>query len=192
MSDLIQVIYISRSTFESKGSQTEIDPNVARILIKSRSNNRKNGLVGVLYFGDGCFFQCLEGTEDAVFTLMAKLSTDPRHKDIKIISQKKIDSLTFAEWSMKYVPLEADIKLLLVANKMNKFDPYLFTPEMTHGVLDILYGSNQQPMAILSEMITEQSPISVELAGTRKLAKAALIVALFALVFAVVALVRSA
>ena len=192
MSDLIQIVYISRSTFESTGSQTEIDPNVARILIKSRSNNRKSGLVGVLYFGDGCFFQCLEGTEDAVHKLMGVLSTDTRHKDIKIISQKKIDALTFADWSMKYVPLEAEIKLLLVANKMTKFDPYQFSPEITHGVLEILHGSTQPPMAILSEMINEASPISIELANTRKFAKTALGVALLALVFAIAALLRSA
>ncbi len=192
MRDLIQVVYISRSTFDSPSSHNEIDPNVARILIKSRINNRKNGLVGVLYFGDGCFFQCLEGTEEAVFNLMGKLSTDPRHKDIKIISQNKINEVTFAEWSMKYVPLEAEIKLLLVANKMDKFDPYLFSQEMNNAVLEILHGSTQPPMAILSEMIDEQSPISVELANTRKLAKTAITVAIFALAVAVIALFRSA
>ena len=191
MSDLIQIVYISRSTFESTNSQTEIDPNVARILIKSRINNRKNGLVGVLYFGDGCFFQCLEGTEDAVYGLMGKLSSDPRHKDIKIISQKVIKELTFVEWSMKYVPLETDIKLLLVANKMTKFDPYQFSPEITLGVLEVLHGSSQQPMAILSEIITEESPISITLAKTRTLANAALVAAVFALVFSVVALFKS-
>ena len=192
MHHLIQVVYISRSTFESTGTQTEIDPNVARILIKSRSNNRKNGLVGVLYFGDGCFFQCLEGEEVAVDNLMAKLEKDTRHTDIKVVSRKTITAVSFGDWSMKYVPLENEVKLLLVANKLNKFDPYLFSSETHLGMLDILHASNQQPVAILSEMINEQSPISVELASARKLAKAALTIALFALVFSIVALFRSA
>lgn len=191
MSHLIQVVYISRSTFETTNSQTEIDPNVARILIKSRSNNRKNNLVGVLYFGDGCFFQCLEGEESAVDLLMAKLEKDSRHKDIKIVSRKKIDSVSFGDWSMKYVPLESEIKLLLVANKLNKFDPYLFSQEMNQGVLDILHASNQQPVAILSEMINDKSPISIELTQTRRLANSGLIVALFALFFAIISLIRT-
>ena len=73
MSRLIQIIYISRSSFITTTNSTEIEPNVARILAKSRVNNRKNGLVGVLYFGDGCFFQCLEGEETEVDKLYSKL-----------------------------------------------------------------------------------------------------------------------
>ena len=65
-----------------------IEPNVARILAKSRINNRRDGLVGVLYFGDSCFFQCLEGTESAVDALYARLQSDTRHTDIKLLSHK--------------------------------------------------------------------------------------------------------
>ncbi len=60
MPNLVWIIYISRSTFTPSGVSMAIEPNVARILAKSRVNNRRNGLVGVLYFCDGCFFQCLE------------------------------------------------------------------------------------------------------------------------------------
>ena len=59
MDRLVQIIYISKSSFTPTVNSAGIEPNVARILVKSRINNRKNGLVGVLYFGDGCFFQCL-------------------------------------------------------------------------------------------------------------------------------------
>ena len=66
MTNLIQMIYISRSTFAQAEITNGIEPNVARILLKSRANNKKNGLVGVLYFGNGCFFQCLEGAAETV------------------------------------------------------------------------------------------------------------------------------
>lgn len=56
MQKLVQIIYISRSTFENADAVNKIEPNVVRILAKSRVNNRRNGLVGVLYFGDGAFF----------------------------------------------------------------------------------------------------------------------------------------
>ena len=101
MSRLIQIIYISRSSFITTTNSTEIEPNVARILAKSRVNNRKNGLVGVLYFGDGCFFQCLEGEETEVDKLYSKLQQDARHKDLKLISRKLINTLTFTNWAMK-------------------------------------------------------------------------------------------
>ena len=61
MTDLIRIVYISRATFPITPDSDGIEPNVARILSTSRTNNRKNGLVGMLYYGDGCFFQCLEG-----------------------------------------------------------------------------------------------------------------------------------
>ena len=47
MTSLIQLIYISRSTFAPAELSNIIEPNVARILLKSRLNNKKNGLVGV-------------------------------------------------------------------------------------------------------------------------------------------------
>ena len=115
MQKLIQLVCISRSTFVPSELSSGIQPNVARILLKSRTNNEKNGLVGVLYFGDNNFFQCLEGEESAVETLYAKLLLDPRHKDLKIIIKKSIGALTFKNWSMKHVPLERKMLSLLQA-----------------------------------------------------------------------------
>ena len=43
-----------------------VEPHVARILLVSRRNNGKVGLVGGLYYGDNRFFQYLEGEEEAV------------------------------------------------------------------------------------------------------------------------------
>ena len=43
MTNLIQMIYISRSTFAPAELSNGIEPNVARILLKSRANNKKNG-----------------------------------------------------------------------------------------------------------------------------------------------------
>lgn len=142
MKKLLQIIYISRSTFESPEVVNKIEPNVARILAKSRVNNRKNNLVGVLYFGDGVFFQCLEGEEDAVNTLLAKLNADPRHKDLKIISKKYIDRLSFGEWAMKFAPLDEQITKFLKENGFQTFDPYLFSGEIINKFLNQLFDAN--------------------------------------------------
>lgn len=141
MQRLIQIIYISRSTFTPSGLTMGIEPNVARILAKSRINNRRIGLVGVLYFGDGCFFQCLEGDEAAVDALYARLQSDSRHKDIKLFSRKQISSLSYAEWSMKYVPIEKEMSRLLARGGYKKFDPYQFDDAMIQGVMSLLHIS---------------------------------------------------
>ena len=141
MKKLIQVIYISRSTFESTVNTNKIEPNVARILAKSRVNNRANGLVGVLYFGDGVFFQCLEGEEDKVDKLLATLALDTRHKDLTVISRKYIDKLSFVDWAMKFAPLDDKITTFLRENGFQKFDPYLFTEELVGKFLIKLFNS---------------------------------------------------
>ena len=41
MINLIQMIYITRSTFMTTELANGIEPNVARILLKSRANNKK-------------------------------------------------------------------------------------------------------------------------------------------------------
>lgn len=142
MKKLLQIIYISRSTFETKEIVNKIEPNVARILAKSRFNNRKNGLVGVLYFGDGVFFQCLEGDEDAVNTLLTKLEADHRHKDLKVISKKYIDHLSFGDWAMKFAPLDEQVTKFLNENDFQSFDPYLFSGEVINKFLDLLFNAS--------------------------------------------------
>ncbi len=163
MKKLLQIIYISRSTFDSQEIINKIEPNVARILAKSRVNNRKNGLVGVLYFGDGVFFQCLEGDEDAVNTLLSKLEADPRHKDIKVISKKYIDTLSFGEWAMKFAPLDEQIQRFLKENNFQTFDPYLFSGEMINKFLNLLFKAyDESSDSILPSKINDstQAPLS--------------------------------
>lgn len=138
---LIQLVYISRSTFIPLNPNNAIEPNVARILLSSRINNAKNNLVGVLYFGDGCFFQCLEGEEAAVDLLYAKILKDSRHKQVKILIRKSIDALSFAQWNMKYVPLEKKMTELLRSQGHDTFDPYKFNDAMTTSALEILYSA---------------------------------------------------
>ena len=156
MQNLIQIIYISRSTFESTESVNGIEPNVARILMKSRTNNREKGLVGVLYFGDGCFYQCLEGEAQVVDTLYAKLLEDDRHKDLKILSRKAISALSFSDWAMKYVPLESKMMSLLQLNGYKKFDPYLFNEDMTNSVLNLLHKSNDSSAKNATESVVKK------------------------------------
>ena len=157
MQRLIQIIYISRSTFISSGLVRGIEPNVARILAKSRINNRRNGLVGVLYFGDGCFFQCLQGEEAAVDALYALLESDSRHKDLKIFSRKQISALSFADWSMKYVPIEKDMTRLLAKGGFQKFDPYLFNDAMIQDVMSLLQSSADPEAGVKVDEMIQQS-----------------------------------
>ena len=138
MSDLIQIVYVSRSTFTAMPAELGIEPSVARILAQSRVNNAKRGLVGALYFGDGCFFQCLEGRTADVDRLYATLLQDPRHTDLQVLSRRPIDRTRFTTWAMKYVPLDTQMKTLLRTLGLQTFDPYRFDESAVARVLEML------------------------------------------------------
>ncbi len=161
MEKLVQIIYISRSTSPPGRPENGVDPVVARILAKSRVNNRKNGLVGVLYFGNGCFFQCLEGEESVVDKLYATLQQDPRHEDLKIISRKAIAAPSFKDWSMKYVPTEQSMAKLLQAQGISSFDPYQFNDATIQSVIALLLRATEPADVPLPAVPSAPTPQAV-------------------------------
>lgn len=186
-----QIIYISRSTFAPNPATNGIEPNVARILAKSRVNNRKNGLVGVLYFGDGCFFQCLEGEEEIVDKLYQTLLQDHRHTDLKLLSKKSIEELSFADWSMKYVPLEEQMNRLLISNGYKSFDPYLFSTHMIEKVLELLFSSEDyifSPKAV-PKVVEEIQHVEIE--KVKRLTQLALTISVIALGLGLASIVKA-
>ena len=154
MSDLIQIIYVSRSTFPPLPAERGIEPSVGRILTQSRRNNAARGLVGALYFGDGCFFQCLEGREAEVDRLYATLLEDPRHTDLKVLSRRAIERTGFATWSMKYVPLDAQMKELLRQRGLSAFDPYRFDDSTVAVVMEMLRSGGDLAPATLQAAVS--------------------------------------
>lgn len=191
MQKLVQIIYISRSTFENTDAINKIEPNVVRILAKSRINNRKNGLVGVLYFGDGAFFQCLEGDEDAINTLFAKIENDPRHKDVKLISKKYISRLSFPDWAMKYAPLDEKMGKFLKENGYQSFDPFLFTEEMTRKIFNLLIDAYDPTIEIESSYPNPAQQPVPKLNHLKNPAVVSLFFSIFACVLSVAALLSA-
>lgn len=195
MKKLLQIIYISRSTFDSPELVNKIEPNVARILAKSRANNRKNGLVGVLYFGDGVFFQCLEGEEEAVNTLLAKLEVDHRHKDLKVISKKYIEQLSFGDWAMKFAPLDEQITQFLKENGFQSFDPYLFSGEIINKFLNLLFNAYDPTIELNApsqlNAITNKESAQINSVNSQLKSNLSLILSIVALVISILALISS-
>ena len=146
MKDLVRLVYASRATFKP-GHAGEIDVEVARILMQSRRHNPRAGLVGALYYSDGLFFQCLEGTVEAVEGLYARLHNDPRHKDLSVLQRQAITQPSFSTWAMKYVPNASEVNALLARHKLASFDPYRFDPPMIDAMVALLLrGTDFSPM----------------------------------------------
>jgi len=81
---------------------------IAEILIKSRENNEKRGITGMLLYKDGNVLQILEGEEDPVRALFEKISNDPRHSGVLRLYEKSVEVRDFSEWTMGFHDLEAE------------------------------------------------------------------------------------
>lgn len=101
MSNLIHLIYNSAAV----GNFTDEDLQV--LLNKSRDKNASRDITGMLLFVDGCFFQTLEGPEEAVDALAAVIERDPRHTRMTTIIREPIAKRSFSEWTMGFTHMSA-------------------------------------------------------------------------------------
>lgn len=81
--------------------------DIERILEQSRRNNASRDISGHLQCHGGLFFQILEGPGAALDELLARLGTDPRHADMRLLFREPLQRRQFADWSMGYGPCVA-------------------------------------------------------------------------------------
>ncbi len=139
---LVRLAYASEATFNAQPLERGIEPNVARILLASRRNNPRHGLVGGLYYGNDCFFQYLEGDETEVRAVYEKIQQDPRHRNIKTLIEEPINRRTFTNWSMKYVPVANDVTRFLRENRLKRFDPFSFDRALCEQMIELVRASS--------------------------------------------------
>lgn len=140
MSEIIELLYASRAAFAPVGGGG-IEPEVSRILSQSRRNNPRHNVGGVLCFRDALFFQCLEGEAQEVEAVFRKIATDPRHKDVKVLSSRSVHRRRFQSWSMKYAAVDNAIGNLLQKHGQQRFNPYVFSNNLLGALVDLLHAA---------------------------------------------------
>ena len=154
-SHLTRLTYASTATFESNQSGG-VEIEVARILAASRRNNRDLQVGGVLHYGQGYFFQALEGERETVDELYKRITQDPRHRDVKVLSYSDVEERFFADWSMKYVVLEDQIHGMLDRHGIS-FNPYRFNDDVIDDFLHLcVYGEDPTEQAGGAEQKVDQ------------------------------------
>jgi hypothetical protein len=76
------------------------DLQLEDILIRSRRNNSKNNITGVLLYHDGSILQVLEGEKEKVEELYIRLLRDDRHRQVVQIMEGETTQRYFSDWSM--------------------------------------------------------------------------------------------
>lgn len=93
---MLQLVYVS--TAAPGVSEREVQ----QILARSRANNARNLLTGLLYFDGLRFMQVLEGAPDRIEATYARITVDPRHRALVVVSRRTIEAREFGNWAMAY------------------------------------------------------------------------------------------
>ena len=116
---LVRLMYVSRAV--PALDQEEL----VAIVRKSRTDNPALGITGVLCLSGGIFVQALEGGRGAVNRLYNRITADPRHHDVELLSYEEIGERRFAGWAMGQVNMaHLNPALLLKYSATATLDPY--------------------------------------------------------------------
>lgn len=98
---LKRLIYVSRVTMPATPHDLQ------RLHALSERSNRQLDITGALGFTGRYFIQCIEGREEAIDALMARIDTDPRHADVVVLCTQDTGKRHFDQWSMRYFDSQA-------------------------------------------------------------------------------------
>jgi hypothetical protein len=97
---LISLAYSSKVKEYMTGLTLESE--LEKIKQSSAENNTDINITGYLLYMDGYFIQYLEGSPKDVESLYLKISLDPRHHSITLLSHEKITERSFKKWTKLY------------------------------------------------------------------------------------------
>ncbi|HYN58255.1 MAG TPA: BLUF domain-containing protein [Rubrivivax sp.] len=133
---LVRLVYASRAV------SPIVPEEMLAILRQSKANNPAHGITGVLCCSDSIYLQVLEGGRSAVNRLYNRIATDPRHKDVELLSYEQIGERRFAGWSMGQVNLtRLNPGLLLKYSATATLDPFAVSGHVSLALLDELVAT---------------------------------------------------
>lgn len=89
-----QVLYRSRAVTRPNAAELQ------QLLAHARHRNAEAHITGLLLYSDGRYVQVLEGPEEAVRTLYARIRRDPRHTQVVTVREGFGPVRRFPHWRM--------------------------------------------------------------------------------------------
>ena len=99
MGQIHYVTYVSRMTLKAG-----ITPRtLSDIMAVAQRENLAHQITGCLCFGNGYFFQYIEGEKSAIEQLFGNIQRDGRNRDVTLKSKGVIEQRLFQDWQMLMV-----------------------------------------------------------------------------------------
>ena len=113
---------VFRLAYASRTNATMDRQSVVALAADAARNNRQNRVSGVLFCQNDTFLQWLEGPADDVCSLMERISVDPRHRDVSVLSAGWMPARRYPAWPMQLAD-QTDFERLYEADRaMLAFD----------------------------------------------------------------------
>lgn len=110
---------------------------------KSARNNAEQDISGLLILSDETFLQVLEGPDDAINALYAKIITNKLHHDVTLLSYEQVARRNFGDWGMRIVDLN-DVPMSpreLFRKKYEDTEGYIHVPDDALCALALLFDA---------------------------------------------------
>ncbi|WP_054109750.1 BLUF domain-containing protein [Brevundimonas sp. AAP58] len=97
-------VLLERVVYRSDAVTPDQGPvDLSAIVATSVRNNARRRVTGALALHDGVFVQVLEGEPETLNRLMDIISTDDRHRNVRVLARWPIQSQLFLGWAMVQV-----------------------------------------------------------------------------------------
>ena len=139
-----------RQLLYRSGQLYEFTPScMQQLLSRARVRNSEQGITGMLLHFDGLFMQLLEGPVAVVDALYARIATDPRHCEVRLLVRGEVRK-----------PLLPQQPLAWAEGLMEGDVPMFPGVEAEQAALDVLMraGDNRVAAAMLGFLRGEQVP----------------------------------
>src|SRR3954454_15586025 len=107
-----RLMYRSRNRIPARDRRQEL----GSLFTKARANNKGKDVTGALLLLDDWFVQVLEGDEETVRALFARIERDPRHERVLLLDARPVDQRVFARWAMARVSVDGEADIPLIAH----------------------------------------------------------------------------
>ena len=139
----VRLAYASTAT----ANPAHIRNDLIQIFESAQQYNFNHQLTGVLLYGNGYFFQYIEGRKPEVDRLYQHLLKDLRHQGVSLLFYDVAEQLKFDQWGSCYTHFEPSIEHFFRQHQLAGFNPYLLNNQLIHSFLDVLYSRNSNNSA---------------------------------------------
>ena len=99
---LYRLIYCSRNVIVQTMPDAVVRDEIRAILATARRCNKLDNVTGALLLTASGFAQVLEGTRDVVERTFDRISGDPRHADVTVLTFTPTERRSFPDWPMGF------------------------------------------------------------------------------------------